>query len=236
VPAQWHQPEIVALAGYDALPEAVKRHAYDNYWREANIAYGDLIARNVFLTGLKSSIRTLVLQTNPLTFNDAMVSAMDTERMLLNPHKNIHISEVEDTLENHEVNQLEQSIDVMVERLNKIKGRTGGKPKAPFKSYNNGNQGQRAPGNAAKDPNVVCRYCKKKGHLQKACFKRIRENGKMVDAKGQPYRSINEGDEAEQQEQNQQGPEPKGHPFMTPFSHIDTINVIPQSHQAPLNW
>ena len=39
-----------------------------------------------------------------------------------------------------------------------------------------------------KTPNtVICRYCKKPGHVQKDCRKRLRENGAMVDAGGKPF-------------------------------------------------
>ena len=39
-----------------------------------------------------------------------------------------------------------------------------------------------------KTPNtVICRYCKKPGHVQKDCCKRLRENGAMVDAGGKPF-------------------------------------------------
>ena len=34
---------------------------------------------------------------------------------------------------------------------------------------------------------VTCRYCKKKGHLQPECQKRIAENGAMTNAEGKPF-------------------------------------------------
>ena len=39
------------------------------------------------------------------------------------------------------------------------------------------------------NPNIVCRYCDKKGHRQKECFSRRRANAPMVDANGKPYES-----------------------------------------------
>ena len=48
-----------------------------------------------------------------------------------------------------------------------------------FSANNNGSN---------KTPNtVICRYCKKPGHIQKDCRKRLRENGAMVDAGGKPF-------------------------------------------------
>ena len=34
---------------------------------------------------------------------------------------------------------------------------------------------------------VTCRYCKKKGHMQRECQKRITENGAMTNAEGKPF-------------------------------------------------
>ena len=42
-----------------------------------------------------------------------------------------------------------------------------------------------------RNPNTECRYCKKKGHLQKDCFSRKRDQAPMVDANGKPYQQNN---------------------------------------------
>ena len=61
-----------------------------------------------------------------------------------------------------------------------------------FQSRNNSsptcNNGQ-ACNNTTTNPNIVCRYCDKKGHRQKECFSRRRDNAPMVDANGKPYQS-----------------------------------------------
>ena len=40
----------------------------------------------------------------------------------------------------------------------------------------------------SEDP-MKCRYCKKNRHMQKECYKRIKENRTMINAQGKPYRA-----------------------------------------------
>ncbi len=43
--------------------------------------------------------------------------------------------------------------------------------------------------NGPRNPNIVCRYCKKKGHMQRECNSRRRDGAPMVDANGKKYES-----------------------------------------------
>ena len=43
--------------------------------------------------------------------------------------------------------------------------------------------------NGPRNPNIVCRYCKKKGHMQRECNSRCRDGAPMVDANGKKYES-----------------------------------------------
>jgi len=43
--------------------------------------------------------------------------------------------------------------------------------------------------NSTQNPNIICRYCDKKGHRQKECYSRIRNNSPMVIANGKAYES-----------------------------------------------
>jgi hypothetical protein len=45
--------------------------------------------------------------------------------------------------------------------------------------------------NGPRNPNVVCRYCKKKGHMQRECHSRRCNGAPMVDASGNKYESRN---------------------------------------------
>jgi hypothetical protein len=62
----------------------------------------------------------------------------------------------------------------------------------PFMHFKNNGQDNNSNNQArstttVRNPNTVCRYCKKKGHLQKLCFSRKRDKAPMVDDNGKVY-------------------------------------------------
>ena len=65
--------------------------------------------------------------------------------------------------------------------VNAIRFRQGKPPFKPNFRRFNGN------GNNGKSKTIVCRFCKKPGHVQKDCHARLRANAPMVDANGKPY-------------------------------------------------
>ena len=72
------------------------------------------------------------------------------------------------------------------------------KGKAPFKKFpgsywkpngnGNGAHNGARPKTISGEP-MKCRYCKKSGHMQKECYKRIKENGAMITAQGKHYKA-----------------------------------------------
>jgi hypothetical protein len=236
IPANRHNDAIRGLAGYADLADADKTADYNEKVEVGYELAADLIQRNVFVTGLSAKLRQQVLSHHPATFLEARDLAIDYERNMENPIKNIHISQVEEGNSEDEVNeaQLEKDLEGMIEKVNKFRLKKG-KSKISFNKNGGGGHRQNQANNGVKDPNVICRYCKKKGHMQKTCFKRQRENGKMLDANGQPYRSANEAREAE----TAPG-QPQGSAQQNPFGHLamEEVHVNqPQSFpQVPLNW
>ena len=74
-------------------------------------------------------------------------------------------------------------------------------------------------------PNIVCRYCKKKGHMQRECNSRRRAGAPMVDANGKKYESrIHKvADDVEEKEERQYED-----------AHVGAVaNLNPYHH---LNW
>jgi hypothetical protein len=58
--------------------------------------------------------------------------------------------------------------------------------------FHNPNQAQArssgpARSNGPRNPNIVCRYCKKKGHMRRECNSQRRDGAPMVDANGKKY-------------------------------------------------
>ena len=58
--------------------------------------------------------------------------------------------------------------------------------KTNFKRPGNGNA-NKSNGNSNNNGNISCRYCKKKGHMQRECKLCLRDNAPMVDANGKPF-------------------------------------------------
>jgi len=59
------------------------------------------------------------------------------------------------------------------------------------KGNNRNNQSNNSRSTPLRNPNTECRYYKKKGHLQKDCFSRKRDQAPMVDANGKPHQQNN---------------------------------------------
>ena len=82
--------------------------------------------------------------------------------------------------------------------------------------------------NGPRNPNIVCRYCKKKGHMQRECHSRRRDGAPMIDANGKKYESrIN--NVAEKDENVEEKPQQEYED-----AHIGAVaNLSPYHH---LNW
>ena len=107
----------------------------------------------------------------------------------------IKINAVEAKDEEEEPEGDEDNAESALAVLNAIRIQKG---KAPFKkfpgSYRKPNRNGNGAHNGARrkttsgEP-MKCRYCKKSGHMQKECYKRIKENGAMITAQGKQYKA-----------------------------------------------
>ena len=138
----------------------------------------------LFLAGLNEMLRIKVMEANKDTLHESMRLAVELET--INQDRRSargQVSAVEkvDTIEDEIEDDLQ---DDEIAAINAIRFRNGKPPfkrnfRKKFSANNNGSN---------KSPNtVICRYCKKPGHVQKDCRKRLRENGAMVDAGGKPF-------------------------------------------------
>jgi len=76
-------------------------------------------------------------------------------------------------------------------------------------------------------PNIVCRYCKKKGHMQRECNSRRRAGAPMVDANGKKYESRIHNVADDENVEEKEEPQYKD-------AHVGAVaNLNPYHH---LNW
>ena len=135
------------------------------------------------------------MDAKPKFAYDALKVAIATEMLIADKKVNLKMplkilavkAEEEcdkDVLEEEEIDEEEAALN----SLNAIRIQRGKTPFKKFpKSNGNGNRGAR-PKTTNGEP-MKCRYCKKSGHMQKECYKRIKENGAMITAQGKQYKA-----------------------------------------------
>ena len=110
------------------------------------------------------------------------------------PIKISAVKNTEDFVE-EETEEDDEDAESALAVLNAIRIQRG---KQPFKKFPGSYQKSNGNGNGAhngarpKTTNgepMKCRYCKKTGHMQKECYKRIKENGAMTTAQGKQYKA-----------------------------------------------
>jgi hypothetical protein len=140
---------------------------------------------------LKDGIHDKVLEAAKDTFTESIKFARNLET-IQNDHKRLnHIAAIKADIQDEKAREIfwdnltDQELDqiavVCWHNQNIARSRNNGQS-------NNGNQA-RSTATMVRNPNIVCRYCKKKGHLQKDCFTRKRDKAPMVDANGKVYQN-----------------------------------------------
>ena len=152
----------------------------------------DFYEKQIFNAGLNADVQVKVMEATPKLTYDALMIAIDMEMLILDKKDNlkmpININAVEAKDEEEEPEGDEDNAESALAVLNAIRIQKG---KAPFKkfpgSYRKPNRNGNGAHNGARrkttsgEP-MKCRYCKKSGHMQKECYKRIKENGAMITA------------------------------------------------------
>ena len=178
-------PEV---AGVNAHPAAFFHADATNANKQRALAYireqqsrheRDILARNVYISGLRKEIREEILKMNdPKPYMETVEDAMRLERQLSDPHKEHQVTEIDENCE----------VDA-IKRANKKGQKT---------NYSGGASKPRA--------NYKCYYCGLTGHMQPNCNKRKRENGQWKDKDGKPWQKrVNEVQENQfESQQNHQ--------------------------------
>lgn len=215
------QPEVPQardqiLQGFQAAADVAHVNALDlatlqANWRRIELAgynrFYQPVFRALFIDGLQPRIREEVVRRNPPTLIGAYEVALliEAELALDKKVRSTNVLEVEKEDQNSED----------VEAIGTFKGKGHGRSSR--------GRGQRGASSSNGSREAICYYCEKKGHFQRDCYKRQRENGAMK-GRPKPRKSVHEvGDEA-QAEVIPNEPE---------FVFIDQVDKVLPNH---LNW
>jgi hypothetical protein len=146
-----------------------------------------IVRHQLFLAGLKDGICDKVLEATKATFSESVKAASNLET-IQNYHKMPHrIAIVKAELPPDEAKEIiwENLTEQEIKPVAAIRARNNRFP--PKRNNNPACNNSQTCTNSARNPNIVCRYWNKNGHLQKECFSRQRNNAPMVDANGKPY-------------------------------------------------
>ena len=178
-------PAIVALAGFAALPAATRADGQTKVNLGITIAINH-IGMQLFVAGLKQLYRDKMLEDMPDTLWAAFQAALALERIHGHPKSSFtSVNEISDEKEDKDV---ELEIDAVQAQLHRLQMKRRNFNVKPNTSTNTNKWSNKGMGKFdMKD--VVCRCCKKKGHMQDVCFTRINKGLPCVDSKGVPLKT-----------------------------------------------
>ena len=242
-PAQPFAAAIRGLAGYAGVADDAKTAMVQRLLKAgAQDAY-NRVGMQLFIAGLKPSLRTELMKANPANMREAFDAVVDYEKICAEPRKGASILAVEtddaksdaeddatsDT-ENAE-NEEDAQICALNLKLKLLKKKAAAKKNKQKRQANNGQSSngqsgaqnrQRTDGTRAQTKTGACRYCKKDGHFQAECYARKAANAPMVDAQGAPFRSGGGGVHALSgygQYQQPQHPQQQQQQSFNPYAH-----------------
>jgi hypothetical protein len=158
----------------------------------------NVIKHQLFLAGLKDGILDKVLESAKDTFTESIKVARNLET-IQNNHKRLNrINAIKQDMEEEKAKEIFWD-NLSSDQLAQLAAIRFGRNRYNNSNGNNGNncnsqgnnQGNNNRSTPLRNPNTECRYCKKKGHLQKDCYSRERDQAPMVDANGKPYHQNN---------------------------------------------
>jgi Retrotransposon gag protein/Eukaryotic translation initiation factor 3 subunit G len=132
----------------------------------------------MFLAGLRESIRAKVMEEAPADLVDIVDLAIEKETIYLNEKNSAPTPSLFSIQESKEKEGVDEQTELSSEEREMILALRKKKNQTPFKRNGNG-----SPASST----VVCRYCKKTGHWQKQCRSRLRDKAPMLDENGKPY-------------------------------------------------
>ena len=184
----------------DALPDANKQSVRDGVLNCSHRGYQH-IQQLIFVAGLNDSLRHKTMEAAKNDLHDSYHYALGLEILLTD--KKAKLNAVQDTSDPDDAPEPAITPDTDLgeteeefEMVNAFRAQRGLplKPRPKFFRRSNysapqhANNGNSNNGNGHKK-DFRCRYCKKMGHTQTECRKRIREGGQCVDESGKPWKN-----------------------------------------------
>ena len=186
VPAGAAYPaEVVALAGYAGLAANVRNNGIAALINSGITTAMNHIGLQLFVAGLRSSIRDELMKNMPDSLWAAFQAAMAMEKITSTPKASAFAAVNQVSAEQPESEgEIELEIDAVRAQLKRLEYRkNSGRPNTSGRTGG-------GTGTGKYDPKaVICRCCKKKGHMQEVCYTRINKNLPCVDAQGKPWRT-----------------------------------------------
>jgi hypothetical protein len=178
------------------------------------------------LAGIKDPIRDKVLEAGKATFHESMKLSREIEAIQNDRKRSQKIAAVKASMQLHEADVIfwDELADEEIDQIAAVRCQQ------PFRNSNPAQGCSSAPirSNGPRNPNIMCRYCKKKGHMQRECNSRRRDRAPMVDANGKKYEQrFNNVTEKDEKIEERAEPQYKD-------AHVGAVaNLSPYRH---LNW
>jgi len=180
------------------------RAQYARIYQQGYNAFKQPLLRNLTIDGLIPAIRDEVLRANPATYDDTVLVAKQAE-------KDLSLKTSIAKTNGHSINSAE------VNAFNRRRG-----PPPPQRGQPS-NRGRPRPQAGPPKDVPTCYYCNKRGHVQKECYKRQRENGAY---KPPPKGSVHQVDQEDATTED-----PPQHPQEPQEQYVEL-----NSMSAHLNW
>ena len=150
-------------AGGNATREAIKAEGIEDTSR--------FFMQQLYVAGLKEEIREKVMERDPRTLQAALEEARAMELIVQDKKKKTQVTAVREEAEEDNEEEYTEEEEALLEKVSAIFKRSGKNPgrffnkKRPFKP----------------NPNIICRGCGKKGHIEKYCWNKNKKTNAIQD-------------------------------------------------------
>ena len=162
--------EIAGLAGFAAVANNIKQQTQQRHLHHGAKQGLNSVGLLLFMAGLRPQLRDELMKDPPHTLYAAFQRAQQLDRLYTEPTKKKIAAIWGDEEEDEE--DVDKKVEALETKLEALKTR---------RAQLNGQGRSYRPGQNRSSKQFKCHYCDKKGHMQKNCFKRMKDGAPMVD-------------------------------------------------------